>query len=232
MKFPTPLLRGSLVKRYRRSLVDVTLDDGTMVTAHCANPGPMVGCCTPGNEVILSDSGNPGRRHRLTWELIRMDETWVCINPTIARKVVFDALERRLIPSLQQYKEIERETVYGSDMKIDMILQGMERNCFLNIFNVTWVENGTASFPDVAHQRYRKSVTDLAGIAAQGHSAVAFFFVQRGDCTLFKPAEHVDRDFLKALLHAEDKGVEILVYRASITLEEIGLGVPLVYSLQ
>ena len=231
MKLPTPLLRGSLVKRYRRSLVDVTLDDGTMVTAHCGNPGPMVGCCTPGNDVILSDSGNPSRRHRLTWELIQTGETWVCINPTIARRVVFDALQSRLIPSLQQYKEIERETLYGAGMKIDLILQGMERNCFLNIFNVTWAEKGTALFPDVAHQRYRKSIADLTEIANQGHSAVAFFFVQRGDCTLFRPAEHIDREFLKALLHAEDKGVEILVYRASITVDEIGLGTPLAYAL-
>ncbi len=231
MKFQTPLLSGTLIKRYRRSLADVRLEDGTIVTAHCPNTTAMVGCYKPGNQVILSDSGNLSRRHRLTWELIKMDETWVCINPTMARKVINEAIEKGAIPSLAQYKEIDRDTTYGAGSKIDMILHGMERNCFLNVYPVTWSENDVALYPDFVSERATRSVLGLIDIVKHEHSAMAFFFVQRGDCSRFKPAEHIDRAFLKAMLAVESKGVEIIVYRAVVTPETISLGVPIPYSL-
>jgi sugar fermentation stimulation protein A len=231
MKFQTPLINGTLIKRYRRSLVDVKLNDGTTVTAHCPNATAMLGCYKPGNPVILSDSGNPSRRHRHTWELINMEGTWVCVNPTMAKKVIYEAIEKGTIPALSEYREIDRETTYGTGSKIDMILHGMERNCFINIYPVTWTENGTALYPDFVSERVTKSLLGLIDIVKQEHSAMAFFFVQRSDCTQFKPAEHIDRAFLKAMLSIESKGVEIMVYRAAVTTEEICLGVPISYSL-
>lgn len=231
MKFRTPTLCGTLIKRYRRSLADVRLENGTTVTAHCPNPTAMRGCSTPGNAVILSDSGNPSRRHPLTWELIQVGETWVCINITMARKVVNDALERRAIPTFTQYQEIDRDVTYGLGKKVDLILHGMERNCFVNIYPVTWAENDVALYPDYVSDRVTNSILSLAEITKRGHSALAFFFVQRADCTSFRPAEQVDRAFLKAMLTIESAGVEILVYRAGITPEDISLGTQLPYSL-
>lgn len=231
MKFQAPLVKGILIKRYRRSLADVKLNDGATITAHCPNTTAMLGCYKPGNPVILSDSGNPSRRHRHTWELINMDGTWVCVNPMMAKKVIYEAIEKGMIPSLSEYREIDREATYGTGTKIDMILHGMERNCFINIYPVTWTENGTALYPDFASERVTKSLLGLNEIVKQEHSAMAFFFVQRGDCTRFKPAEQIDRTFLKAMLSVESKGVEIMVYRAAVTEEEISLGEPIPYSL-
>jgi sugar fermentation stimulation protein A len=232
MKLPTPLLTGTLIKCYRRSLVDVRLSDGTVVTAHRPNSGKMRGCSEPGRPVVLSDSCNPARRHQLTWELIDMNDTWIGVNPSIPGKVVYEALKLKLIPPLALYDEVDQNAAYGVNKRVDLLLQGRDQNCFINLFNVTWVENGVALYPETVSARSTTAVRELTDIAHQGHRAVVFFFVQRSDCSTFKPAEHVDREFLKALLVANSANVEIMVYRALVTPTEIALGVPIPFSLE
>jgi sugar fermentation stimulation protein A len=231
MKFPAPLLHGTLVKRYRRFLMDARLPDGSTITAHCSNSGTMRGCNEPGRPVVISDSQNRSRKNPLTWELINVNDTWVCVNPLIARKAVLEALENRTLPSLLPYTQMERNAVYGAaGNKIDVILYGMERNCFINIYMVTWTEKGIALFPDMPSPRAVKSVTQLADIAREGHSSVVFFFILRNDCTVLKPAEQVDRGFLKAMLAAQGAGAHILAHQADITTTDINLGKQIQYS--
>jgi sugar fermentation stimulation protein A len=232
MRFPSPLIKGTLVKKYRRFIVDVRLEDGSIVTAHCPTMGLMNGVSEPNSIVMLSDSGLETRRNKLTWELIEIGGTWIGVNSSVPLKVLIESIEEKRIPSLNNFGEAHIDATYGRGNKIDMMLQGMEHNCFINTFHVSWVENGVALFPDVPSPRMTKSVEQLSEIARQGHRAVAFFLVQRSDCSLFKPAEHEDKDFLKALLAAQSAGVEIMVYRAHITLEEITLGKSLPYSLE
>ena len=232
MHFPSPLIRGILIKKYRRSIVDVRLEDGSHVTAHCPTMGTMNAVPDTARPVMLSDSGLDARRHKLTWELIDIDGHWVGVNSSMPRKVLIESIVQRLIPSLKGFGEPQADATYGIRNKIDVMLLGMEHNCFINTFPVSWVENNVALLPDAPSPRMNKSVQQLTEIARQGHRAVAFFFVQRTDCTVFKPAENVDKDFLKALLAAQSAGVEIMVYRAKITLEAITLGKPLPYSLE
>ena len=232
MRFPGPLIKGTLVKKYRRFIVDVRLEDGTMVTAHCPTMGVMNVVPETGRPVMLSDSGLETRRHRLTWELIDIDGTWVGVNSSVPLRVLIESIEQHLIPSLKGFGEAQVEATYGHGNKIDVMLPGMELNCFINTFQVNWVENNVALFPDTPSPRMTKSVQQLTEIATQGHRAIAFFFVQRSDCSLFKPAEHVDKDFLKAMLTAQSAGVEIMSYRAHVTPKAITLGTPLPYSLE
>jgi sugar fermentation stimulation protein A len=229
MKFPAPLFQGTLHKRHRRSLVDVKLDDGRIVTAHNASFGQMTTCCEIGRPVLLSESLNEGRRHPHTWEMIDMNSVWIGVNPANARKAVLEAIAGKTIPLLKEH-ELQHEATFGRSRKIDLILEGMEHNCFVNIHNVTWAENDVAYFPDAVSPPSQKSMQELAGIARQGHRAVAVFVVQRSDCSRFKPAEHVDKDFLNAILAAENAGVEILVYRAVVTPQEVTLGSLIPYS--
>lgn len=232
MLFPSPLIRGTLVKKYRRFIVDVRLEDGTLVTAHCPTMGIMNAVPDTSRPVMLSDSGLETRRHRLTWELIDIDGTWVGVNSSVPGKVLVESIQKGLIPSLKGFGEIQVDATYGRGNKIDVMLQGMEHNCFINTFQVNWVERGVALFPDSPSPRMAKSVRQLAEIAQQGHRAAAFFFVQRSDCTLFKPAEEVDKDFLKAMLAAQSAGVEVMAYKARITPDAITLGKPLPYTLE
>ncbi len=232
MRFPSPLIKGTLVKKYRRFIVDVRLEDGSIVTAHCPAMGPINAVPDDPRPVMLSDSGLEARRHRLTWELIDVGGTWVGVNSSVPRKVLIESIMQRLVPSLRGFGELQADATYGHHNKIDVMLLGMEHNCFIETFHVNWAENGTALFPDAPSPRMTKSVQQLTEIAQQGHRAVAFFFVQRGDCRVFKPAEQVDKDFLKAMLSAHSAGVEIMVHRAKITMEAITLGPVLPFSLE
>jgi sugar fermentation stimulation protein A len=232
MRFTSPLIKGMLVKKYRRFIVDVRLEDGTMVRAHCPTMGVMNTVPETGRPVMLSDSRLESRRHPLTWELIDINGTWVGVNSSVPLKVLIESIEQHLIPSFKGLGEPQVDATYGHGNKIDVMLLGMEHNCFINTFPVNWVENDVALFPDTPSPRMTKSVEQLTEIAKQGHRAVAFFFVQRSDCSLFKPAEHVNKNFLKAMLAAQSAGVEILAYRGHVTPKAITLGKPLPYSLE
>jgi sugar fermentation stimulation protein A len=232
MRFPSPLIKGSLIKKYRRSIADVRLEDGSVVTAHCPTMGPMNNIPEAGATVMLSDSGLESRRHQLTWELVEIDGKWVGVNSAVPRKVLVESIAQKLIPSLRGFSNIQVDVTYGHGNKIDVMLEGMEHNCFINTFHVSWVDSGTALFPDAASPRLGKALEQLTEIAQQGHRAVAFFLVQRSDCSRFKPAEDVDRDFLKAMLAAQSAGAEFLVYQARISPEAITLGKPIPYSLE
>jgi sugar fermentation stimulation protein A len=223
MKFRSPLIAGTIVKRYRRSLADVRLDNGNLVTVHSPALGPMMGCYRPGMPVLLSDSQDASRKHALTWELISIDDTWIGINPSVARRVLQESIESGKIPSLASY-QIQRETRYGLNRRTDLILQGMENNCFINAYSVSWVENGEALFPEAPNPRVCDQITELADITAQGHRAMVFLFVQRGDAVRLRLAEDIDQTIPGALLDARTAGVEIVAYRARITREEIELG--------
>jgi len=223
MKFKSPLIAGTIVKRYRRSLADVKLESGELVTVHSPGLGPMTGCYQPGMPVLLSDSQDTSRKHGLTWELISIDNTWIGINPSVARKVLQESVESGVIPSLRSY-QIQRETRYGLNRRTDLILQGMENNCFINAYSISWVENGDALFPEVPNPRVRDQIAELGDITAKGHRAMIFLFVQRDDAVRVRLADEIDADIPGALRVARTAGVEIVAYRARITREEIDLG--------
>jgi sugar fermentation stimulation protein A len=227
MKFSTTLIGGKLVKRYRRFLVDVQLDSGPTVTAHCPNSGTMLGCSEPGRPVLLSQSKDPHRRNAYTWELIKMNDALVGINVSVPRKVLAESLRAKLIPSLKNYNDLLLDAEYGRGNKVDIMMHGIEQNVFINVHHVAWTENRIAKFPETANARARKGLKDLADIAAQGHKAIAFFFVQRSDCNSFSPAITVDPEFGKLFKEAQKQGVEMMVYRAKITPGEIALGIPI-----
>ena len=153
-----------------------------------------------------------------------MNSSWVGVNVATPRKVVAESLQAKLIPSLNQYNEILLDAEYGRGNKVDIMMHGAEQNVFINVHHVAWTENRVAKFPETPNARARKGLKELTDIAAQGHRAIAFFFVQRDDCTSFSPAVSVDAEFRKIFRVAQKQGVEMMAYRAKITPEEITLG--------
>ena len=227
MKFSTKLIGGKLVRRYRRFLVDVQLDSGPIVTAHCPNSGTMVGCSEPGNTVLLSESKDPHRRNAYTWEIIKMNGTWIGINVSTPRKIIAESLRNKQIPPLEQYNELLLDAEYGRGNKVDVMMHGNEQNVFINVHHVAWAENGVAKFPETPNARARKGLKDLAEIAAQGHRAIAFFFIQREDCEYFSDAVDIDPEFGNLFKEAVKSGVEIMAYKAHVSPSEISLGIPI-----
>lgn len=156
-----------------------------------------------------------------------MNGVWVGVNVSVPRKVVAESLQQQLIPAFDGFTHLTLDAEYGRGKRVDILMQGQEQNLFMNVYHVAWVERGVARFPETPNARARKGLSNLAEIAEQGHRAVAFFFVQRADCTAFSPAVDVDPEFGNIFRAAQKSGVEILAYRADLSPEGITLGIPL-----
>ena len=228
MKFVTPLIEGTLIKRYKRFLADIRMDDGSVITAHCPNSGSMKSCAEPGFRVALSRSDNPRRRYPYTWEMVHNGSCWIRINTMLPNRIVQEAMESNRISELKGYGKIRREVRYGENSRIDLLLSADHiPPCFVEIKNVTLVEDdGDYYFPDAVTARGLKHLGELMAETEKGNRAVMFFLVQRDDGRKFKPAEHIDPDYATALVSARRTGVEILIYRADVSPSEISVAGP------
>lgn len=222
--FAPPLARGILVKRYKRFLADVRLDSGRIVTAHCPNTGSMKSCSEPGRPVALSYHPDPGRKHRYTWEMIKMDAGWVGVNTAIPNGLAGLAAKYGLIPEFISYSDVQREVRYGVNSRIDLLLEGPPGRLWVEIKNVSMVEGDAACFPDAVTERGKKHLEELVRMVQKGDRATMLFVVQRPDGKVFRPADPIDPAYGQALRQAAEAGVEILVYRADVSPDRVRWG--------
>jgi sugar fermentation stimulation protein A len=223
MQFFPPLIKGTLIQRYKRFLADVRLADGTTVIAHCTNTGSMTGCKAPGSAVYISRSPNQRRRLAYTWELIRVDGRWVGINTLHPNRLVAEGIETGAIRELQGYSSIRREVCTRQGTRLDICLQGAHGLCFVEVKNVTLAIDSTAAFPDAVSARGTKHLKELIRLKRKGHRSAVVFVIQREDCHGFRPADEIDPEYGRWLRRALKAGVEVLPYQASVTPEEIVL---------
>jgi len=233
MKFPTPLLTGTLIKRYKRFLADVRLDSGEVVTAHCANPGSMMGLKEAGSRVWLSISDNPKRKLKYSWELLEVDlgcgPHLVGINTNQPNGIVADAIAEGRIAELDGYSTLRREVKYGKNSRIDILLQEENRpDCYVEIKNVHLMRKaGFAEFPDSVTARGKKHLIELAAYAQQGYRCVMFYLIQRTDAETFSLARDIDNDYAHAFDDAIKSGVEAYAYSCTISPEGIDIDAPI-----
>ena len=224
MKFKQPLTRGALIKRYKRFLADIELDDGSVVTAHTPNTGSMLSCCAPGSRVWLSKSGNPERKYALSWELVEaVPGVLVGINTGLPNKLVGAAIQDGTIEELQGYGVMRREVRYGAEnSRIDLLLEGEGKpDCYVEIKNVTLARDGIGYFPDAVSERGSKHLRELAQVAMEGKRAVICFCVQRKDVNEVRPADGIDAKYGATLRQVLDAGVEAIAWRAQVCADEI-----------
>ena len=232
MEFPDPLIAGRLIKRYKRFMADVALKDGTVVTAHCANSGSMLGLVEAGARVWLSPARIPDRKLKYTWELIRVGNTLVGVNTSLANKLVREAIEAGRVPELSGYGEIMGEVKYGKNSRIDFLLEGGGGPpCYVEIKSVTMKRDlspaAAVEFPDAVTTRGTKHLRELSAMARQGRRAVMFYLVQRQDGPAFTIAGDIDPDYAAALKVAMKAGVEVLCYACRLSEKGITLERPL-----
>ena len=226
MKFSQPLVEGILLRRYKRFLADVALDNGETIIAHTANTGAMSGCCTPGSRVWLSRSDNPKRKYAHTWEIVEAEPGVLCgINTLLSNKLVREAIELGGIPELEEYQTLRSEVRYGvENSRIDLLLESATQvPCYVEVKNVTLVEQGIGYFPDAVSARGSKHLRELMTMVAQGRRAVIFYCVQRSDCEEVRPAAQIDPEYTATLRQALACGVQALAYRARVTPSAIEL---------
>jgi sugar fermentation stimulation protein A len=224
MTFEKPLVEGKLIHRYKRFLADIELNSGEIVTAYCPNSGSMKSCMTPGWKVMLSKNKNPKRKYQYTWEMIHNGICWIGINTHVPNQIVAEAISQNCIPELGGYNILKREVKYGKNSRIDIFLEYKNSCCYVEIKNVSLVEeDGNYYFPDSVTERGRKHLHELMEMKLLGHRTVMFYFVQRSDGNILKPAAHIDHDYTRSLKEAYAKGVEILVYKTDVSPQKIEL---------
>ena len=225
MELPRPLIRGVLLRRYKRFLADVELPGGEVVTAHCANPGAMLGLTAPGLTAWLSASDNPRRKLHYSLELLEADGTLVGIDTSRPNRIAEEAVRTGAAPELAGYGLVRREVRYGRNSRIDLLL---ERDgappCYVEVKNVHLMRRpGLAEFPDCVTARGAKHLVELADMVAAGARAVMLYVVQRGDCDRFDTAGDLDPAYHEGLREAARAGVEVLCYGCQLTLTDISL---------
>ena len=227
MRFSSPLIPATLLRRYKRFLVDVVLADGAETTVHVANPGAMTGLAVPGTKVWLSKSDNPARKLSYSWELAEVDlgsgTELVGVNTGHPNPLVAAAIAAGRIPELSGYGSLRREVKYGRNSRIDFLLEQEGRpRCFVEVKNVHLMRGkGLAEFPDSVTARGAKHLDELSAMAAQGHRAVMVFLVQIGSADRFALARDIDPNYGAAFDRALNGGVEAIAYRCAISASEI-----------
>lgn len=221
MHFPLPLIHGLLIKRYKRFLADIKLEDGSTITAHCPNTGSMLTCSTPGSPVYLSISNNPKRKYQHTLEMIKDGETWVGVNTARTNRLVAEAITNGEITEFRNVDGIVAEIKTSGHTRLDLQLTEGNRNIYVEIKTCSLAIDGCAMFPDAVTARGTKHLQELTRLVAEGAEAYIFFLVQRLDADRFAPAIHIDPRYGEALQSAINAGVGILVYQAEVKPEGI-----------
>ena len=214
MKFSNNLIKAKFVKRYKRFFSDHILENGQLVTAHCPNTGAMTGVAKEGVTSWLSESDNPKRKLKWTWELTQENDTIVGVNTHNPNKIIQEAINNKEIKELLNYKTLKREVKYGVNSKIDIFLQDENKvNCYVEIKNVHLSrEKGLAEFPDGITSRGTKHLNELINATKKGFKSYLLFVIQREDCNKFMIAKDIDPEYSKTLIKAIKHNVKILCY--------------------
>lgn len=225
MRFSPPLIPGRLLKRYKRFLADITLDSGEVVTAHCANPGALLGGTTPGLRVWVSHNPSPSRKLSYSWQIVEIDNVYVGVNTSLPNGIAEEAILTGKIAELTGYETLKREVKYGQNSRIDLLLSSpFKPACYVEVKNVHLKRGTAAEFPDSVTTRGTKHLRELQEIAAKGARSVMLYIIQRDDCSHFQFASDIDPVYAATAAHALSHGVEALAYLCAVTPEGINLG--------
>ncbi len=214
------LIKGSLIKRYKRFLADIDLE-GQTVTAHCPNSGSMKTLDTVGHTVYLSHK--PDTKLKYRWELIEQNKTLISINTYNPNHIVKEAIQNKQIEELNSYDSIRSEVKYGiQNSRIDLLLENKNEKCFIEIKNTQMKrKDNLIEFPDAITARGAKHLEELIEMKKQGHRAIIFFLAQREDCQNIAIAKDIDANYYKKFMEALKNGIECIAYNCKVSLDEV-----------
>lgn len=216
MDFPTPLVPARLIRRYKRFLADMVLEDGREVTVHCPNPGAMTGLSDPGTGCWLAPA-RPGAKLPWGWKLAQTATGMAVIDTGIANRVVAEALAARRIPGLPAYDAIRPEAMLDKGTRIDFCLTTVAAPLWLEVKSVTLARNGRAEFPDSRTARGTRHLEALATAAARGEGAVMLYLLARNDCARVAIAGDIDPAYSRAFERARAAGVQMIGLATTIS---------------
>jgi sugar fermentation stimulation protein A len=221
MEFTKSLVKGKLIKRYKRFFADVRLAK-EVVTAHCPNTGSMKGLLVEGNDVYLLPNNDPKKKLKYGLEIIKTRKNLVGVNTHMANRIVQHGLENNLIKELKNNDLIKPEVFFNKETRFDFLIEKNKQKIFLEVKNVTLFRNKeTAEFPDAITTRGSKHLLALIDAIKKGYKSYLLFLVQIQNIKYFKIAKDIDSEYYKNFLLAKKAGVNFLVYRCKINHKEI-----------
>lgn len=222
MEFPE-LIKGKLIKRYKRFLADIILDNGKEITAHVPNSGAMTSCIEDNCSVWVSFHDNPKRKLKYTLELTKIGENLICTNTGVANKIAIEAIENKIIKELQGYTSLKPEQKYGQNSRIDILLEREDEKCYVEVKSVSLKIDDKLAFPDSITVRGTKHLNELKDMVEEGHRAVMLYVIQRSDIAPFRLAKEIDKKYFETFKQVTNLGVEVLVYQSDINHKEINI---------
>lgn len=225
------LIHGKLIKRYKRFLADIILDDDQEITAHVPNSGAMTSCIEPNCDVWVSFHDDVKRKLKYTLELTKIDENLICTNTNVANKIAIEAIKNGTIPELQGYVSLKPEQKYGQNSRIDILLENEKQKCFVEVKSVSLKIDDCLAFPDSVTSRGTKHLNELYDMVQEGHRAVMLYVIQRTDTLPFRLACEIDKKYCEAFNEVTNKGVEVLVYQSSIDLQAINIDKKILFNI-
>lgn len=226
------LIEGRLVRRYKRFLADVELDDGRVITAHCPNTGAMTGCAEPGARVWLSTSSSSTRKYPQTWELVATGYGMACIHSARANQVVREGFANGAIPGFERYGDIRSEVKYGRGSRVDLLLEGPRGRVFVEVKSVTlYRDGGRGAFPDAVSERGRRHIEELQQVLLGGDRAVLFFCAFHSGIRAVSAAGDIDPRYRDTLGLAIVAGLEVLAWGVDVSVGGLKLAGALPFSL-
>ena len=221
MKFSKRLIKGKLIKRYKRFFADINIKN-EIITAHCPNTGSMMGLLDQNNEVWISKNNNPKRKLKYTLEIIKTKDNLVGVNTHLANKIVYEGLSNNLINEFMNSDSIKPEVYYNKNTRFDFLVNKNNQNHFIEVKNVTLFRtNNNAEFPDAVTSRGSKHIKTLVDAIKKGYKTCILFLVQIQNMENFQIAKDIDKDYYENYLLAKKGGVQFLAYRCKIDPNEI-----------
>jgi len=221
MEFSKSLIKGKLIKRYKRFFIDIKLNK-EVVIAHCPNTGSMMGLLEKGNEVFISKNNDPKRKLKYTLEIIKVKKNLVGVNTHFANKIAYHGLTNNLVNELKNNDIVRPEVFFNKKTRFDFLIEKDKQKIFLEVKNVTLFRNKKiAEFPDSVTSRGSKHLKTLIDAIKKGYKSYLLFLVQIEKVENFKIAKDIDREYYKNYLLAKKAGVKFLAYRCKINSKEI-----------
>ena len=221
MEFTKSLIKGKLIKRYKRFFIDVKIDK-EIVTAHCPNTGSMKGLLDEGNDVYVLPNNDPKRKLKYGLEIIKTRKNLVGVNTHMANKIAQHALENNLIKELKNNDLIKPEVFFNKETRFDFLIEKKKQKSFVEVKNVTLFRNkNTAEFPDSVTSRGSKHLLTLIDAIKKGYKTYLLFLIQIEGVENFKIAKDIDKEYYENYLLAKKAGVNFLAYRCKINSKEI-----------
>jgi sugar fermentation stimulation protein A len=223
MKFEKKLLKGILIKRYKRFFVDIKYKN-KKITAHCPNSGSMLGLLNNKAATFFSEATNPKRKLKYTLQIIDFNKKLVGVNTHLTNKIVLEALREKKIKKLIKFNNIKTEVKFSDNTRFDFLISKGNEKCFLEVKNVTLQrKDNIAEFPDAITARGKKHLNELINAKKRGYQSYMLYLIQRDDCKSFKIAQDIDPEYKKTFDQAVKNGVQILCYDCKLNNEEIKL---------